>query len=65
MEFNVLKDGATKRRGAWRIFAHPASAIHGVVSMDKEEDTREYQVLVNSEEQYSLWLAGQAMGGES
>ena len=23
--------------------------------MDKEEDTREYQVLVNSEEQYSLW----------
>src|ERR1700761_5142986 len=28
--------------------------------MDKEEDTREYQVLVNSEEQYSLWLAGQA-----
>jgi MbtH protein len=31
------------------------------VSMDKEEDTREYQVLVNSEEQYSLWLAGQAI----
>jgi MbtH protein len=29
--------------------------------MDKEEDTREYQVLVNSEEQYSLWLAGQAI----
>src|ERR1700756_2196861 len=29
--------------------------------MDKEEDTREYQVLVNSEEQYSLWLAGQAV----
>jgi MbtH protein len=31
------------------------------VSMDKEEDTREYQVLVNTEEQYSLWLAGQAI----
>jgi MbtH protein len=29
--------------------------------MDKEEDTREYQVLVNTEEQYSLWLAGQAI----
>ena len=29
--------------------------------MDKEEDTREYQVLVNIEEQYSLWLAGQAI----
>jgi MbtH protein len=29
--------------------------------MDKEEDTRDYQVLVNSEEQYSLWLAGQAV----
>jgi MbtH protein len=29
--------------------------------MDKEEDTREYQVLVNSEEQYSLWLAGQTI----
>ena len=29
--------------------------------MDKEEDAREYQVLVNTEEQYSLWLAGQAI----
>ena len=29
--------------------------------MDKEEDTREYQVLVNTEEQYSLWLAGQVI----
>jgi len=25
----------------------------------EEEDTREYVVLVNGEEQYSLWLAGQ------
>ena len=25
----------------------------------EEEDTREYEVLVNGEEQYSLWLAGQ------
>jgi MbtH protein len=25
----------------------------------EEEDTREYVVLVNCEEQYSLWLAGQ------
>lgn len=25
----------------------------------EEEDTREYEVLVNAEEQYSLWLAGQ------
>ena len=27
----------------------------------EEEDTREYEVLVNAEEQYSLWLAGQAV----
>ena len=27
----------------------------------EEEDTREYEVLVNAEEQYSLWLAGQAI----
>lgn len=27
----------------------------------EEEDTREYEVLVNGEEQYSLWLAGQAV----
>ena len=27
----------------------------------EEEDTREYEVLVNIEEQYSLWLAGQAV----
>ncbi len=25
----------------------------------EEEDTRDYEVLVNGEEQYSLWLAGQ------
>ena len=25
----------------------------------EEEDTRDYEVLVNAEEQYSLWLAGQ------
>jgi MbtH protein len=31
-----------------------------VFSME-EEDTREYEVLVNIEEQYSLWLAGQAV----
>ena len=27
----------------------------------EDEDTREYEVLVNAEEQYSLWLAGQAV----
>ena len=25
----------------------------------EDEDTRDYEVLVNGEEQYSLWLAGQ------
>ena len=29
--------------------------------MDREEDTRNYRVLVNEEEQYSLWLADLAI----
>jgi MbtH protein len=64
-----VKERAAKKQAAWRIFAAergarrhaPLLRFMEVWSMDKEEDTREYQVLVNSEEQYSLWLAGQAI----
>jgi MbtH protein len=35
------------------------SMVHMEVMSMEEEDTREYEVLVNGEEQYSLWLAGQ------
>jgi MbtH protein len=58
LEINVLIGGGAKTgdflaylRCSWRM---------EVFSME-EEDTREYEVLVNVEEQYSLWLAGQAV----
>jgi MbtH protein len=48
-------DEGAKHPGVWRIFV----AWYMEVRSMEEEDTRDYEVLVNGEEQYSLWLAGQ------
>jgi MbtH protein len=50
---------ATAKTGDFLAYLRSSRRME-VFSME-EEDTREYEVLVNGEEQYSLWLAGQAV----
>jgi MbtH protein len=58
LEIHVLNVAVTKT--GERLAYLRSSRRMEVFSME-EEDTREYEVLVNAEEQYSLWLAGQAI----
>jgi MbtH protein len=58
LEIHVLNVTTTK---TCNLLAYLRSSRRMEVFSMEEEDTREYEVLVNAEEQYSLWLAGQAV----